>query len=117
MDLSRALLADCLGANLCLTGVSQLSRLPKGTLLKFPSGAELMVEEYNPPCAYMGEKIASSYTTNSGSPISPTAFSKAAKLSRGIVGVVEAAGVINAGDEVSVEIYATPSWLIRSETA
>ena len=78
--------------------------------------AELMVEEYNPPCGYMGEKVASSYTTNSGVAISPTAFPKAAKLSRGIVGVVEVAGVINAGDAVSVEIYATPSWLIRSET-
>lgn len=116
MDLSEALSATCLGANLCLSGVTQLSRLPKGTLLKFPSGAELMVEEYNPPCGYMGEKIAASYSTNSGAAISPTAFSKAAKLSRGIVGVVEAVGVINAGDEVSIEIYETPSWLVRAET-
>ena len=116
MGLSETISAACLGANLCLSGIPQLSRLPKGTVLKFPSGAELMVEEYNPPCGYMGEKVASLYTTNSGAAISPTAFSKAAKLSRGIVGVVEVAGVINAGDEVSVEIYATPSWLIRSET-
>jgi MOSC domain-containing protein YiiM len=116
MDLSEVLSAACLGANLCLSGISQLSRLPKGTLLKFPSGAELMVEEYNPPCGYMGEKVASSYSTDTGVAISRTAFSKAAKLSRGIVGVVEAAGVINAGDEVSIEIYETPSWLIRSET-
>lgn len=115
MDLSEALTATCLGANLCFSGISQLSRLPKGTLLKFPSGAELMVEEYNPPCAYMGEKIASLYSTNSGEAISPTAFSKAGKLTRGIVGVVESVGVINAGDEVTVELYETPSWLIRSD--
>lgn len=113
MDLSEELTATCVGANLCLSGISQLSRLPKGTLLKFPSGAELMVEEYNPPCGYMGEKIASVYSTNSGDAISNTAFSKVAKLTRGIVGVVEVAGVINAGDEVTVEIYETPSWLIR----
>jgi hypothetical protein len=74
-----------------------------------------MVEEYNPPCAYMGEKVAALYSTKSGEPLSNTAFSKAAKLTRGIVGVVEAAGVINSGDEVTVEIYATPSWLIRSD--
>ena len=43
MDLSEALTATRLGANLCFSGISQLSRLPKGTLLKFPSGAELMV--------------------------------------------------------------------------
>lgn len=116
LDLSEELTATCLGANLCFSGISELSRLPKGTFLKFPSGAELMVEEYNPPCSYMGEKIASLYSTKSGEPLSNTAFSKAAKLKRGIVGVVEVAGVINSGDEVTVEVYETPSWLIRSDS-
>ena len=49
MDLKEPLLAATLGANLCLEGIPNLSRLPKGTILKFPSGAELMVEEYNHP--------------------------------------------------------------------
>jgi len=114
MDLSESLSAASLGANLCLTGVQELSRLPKGTLLKFPSGAELMVEEYNPPCHDMGKKLASECTTRSGEPLSSTAFSKAAKLTRGIVGVVEVAGPISAGDEVTVETYETPTWLLRS---
>lgn len=113
MGLTEELTASCVGANICLSGISELSRLPKGTLLKFPSGAELMVEEYNPPCGYMGEKIASLFSTTSGEPLSNTAFSKAAKLKRGIVGVVEVAGIINAGDDVEVEIYETPSWLLR----
>ena len=43
MDLSEPLTAAHLGANLCLSGVQELSRLPKGSLLKFPSGVELMV--------------------------------------------------------------------------
>ena len=103
-----------LGANLCLSGVSQLSRLPKGTVLKFPSGTELIVEEYNPPCHDMGKKLAGIHTTRSGEPLSSTAFSKAAKLNRGLVGVVEVTGLINAGDEVQIELYETPSWLIRS---
>ncbi len=114
MDLSEPPTATCLGANLCISGVAELSRLPKGTVLKFPSGAELIVEEYNPPCRYMGEKVASLYTTNSGEPLSSTAFSKASKLTRGVVGAVEVAGTISAGDEVTVEIYETPSWLERS---
>jgi MOSC domain-containing protein YiiM len=114
MDLSESLSAASLGANLCLTGVQELSRLPKGTLLKFPSGAELMVEEYNPPCHDMGKKLASECTTRSGEPLSSTAFSKAAKLTRGIVGVVEVAGTIIAGDEVTIETYETPTWLLRS---
>ena len=114
MNLTEPLTAACLGTNLCLTGLRELSRLPKGTLLKFPSGAELLVEEFNPPCHDMGKKLASTYTTCSGDALSSTAFSKAAKHNRGVVGVVEVAGTISAGDEVSVEIYATPSWLVRS---
>jgi len=114
MDLSEPLMAACLGANLCLSGLKELSRLPKGTLLKFPSGAELMVEEYNPPCHDMGKRLASKYTTRSGEPLLSTAFSKAAKLTRGVVGVVEVAGTISAGDEVTVELYETPAWLVRS---
>lgn len=113
MDLTEPPSATHLGANLCLRGVRDLSRLPKGTLLKFPSGTELVVEEYNPPCRDMGEKLASIYETRSGRPLAPTAFSKAAKLTRGVVGVVEVPGTISAGDEVIVEINETPSWLAR----
>jgi hypothetical protein len=63
----------------------------------------------------MGKKLAAIHTTRSGEPLSSTAFSKASKLSRGLVGVVEVSGVINAGDEVQIELYETPSWLIRSD--
>lgn len=114
MDLTEPPTAACLGANLCLSGVKELSRLPKGTFLKFPSGAVLQVEDYNPPCHYMSKKVASLYTTHSGEPLSSTAFSKASKLIRGVVGVVEVAGTISAGDEVTVELYETPAWLVRS---
>lgn len=114
MDLKAPLSAASLGANLCFEGLPELSRLPKGTLLKFPSGAELIVEEYNPPCHEMGEKLAGLHETNSGKPLSTTAFSKAAKLLRGVVGVIEVAGTIKAGDDVTVILYVTPKWLIRS---
>ena len=114
MDLVEPLTAAELGANLCIQGVDQLSRLPKGTLFKFPSGAELMVEEFNPPCHGMGKRLAETHTTRSGKPLESTAFSKAAKLTRGIVGVVEAVGSISAGEVVTIEIYKTPTWLERS---
>ncbi len=116
MDLQEPLTATSLGANLCLTGLPQLSRLPKGSFLKFPSGAALMVEDYNPPCHEMGKKLASMHTTRSGKELSSTAFSKAAKLTRGLVGVVEVAGTISAGDEVTVELYESPAWLSRTST-
>lgn len=114
MDLTEAPTPTELGANLCLRGIRDLSRLPKGTVLKFPSGAELIVEEYNPPCHDMGKKLARLHTTRSGESLSSTAFSKAAKLTRGIVGVVEVPGKISAGDEVQVDLYESPSWLLRS---
>jgi len=114
MDLNEPLTATSLGANLCLAGVEELSRLPKGTLLKFPSGAELMVEEFNPPCHDMGKKLAAIHKTRSGQELPSTAFSKAAKLTRGVVGVVEVAGTISAGDEVTIEVFETPAWLVRT---
>ena len=114
MDLKEGITAASVGANLCIEGIPELSRLPKGTLLQFPSGTELMVEEFNPPCSDMGKIQASVHQTQSGEPVSDTAFSRAAKLSRGVVGVVEAAGTISAGDEVTFVLYETPSWLARS---
>ncbi len=113
MDLVKPLTPTELGANLCISGIAQLSRLPKGTVLKFPSGAELVVVEYNPPCLDMGTKLSQTHSTTSGAPLEPTMFSKAAKLTRGVVGVVDVAGTINAGDRVDVTVYETPSWLVR----
>ena len=115
MDLVEPVSASTLGANLCLSGVAELSRLPKGTTLTFESGVVLTVVEYNPPCLDMGEKLASSHTSRSGKLIEPTAFSKAAKLTRGVVGVVDVPGTISAGEDVEIEIYETPAWLVRSQ--
>lgn len=114
MDLTEPLTAADLGANLCLEGLPNLSLLPKGSLLKFSSGVELLVEEMNTPCHFMGKHLADTRTTKSGKALTTTAFSKAAKLSRGTIGVVEVAGEVRAGDEVTVVIYETPSWMATS---
>ena len=82
MNLDEPLSAASLGANLCIEGIPGLSRLPRGSLLKLPSGVELMVEEYNPPCSDMGAKIASMHTCNGGETVADTAFSQAAKFLR-----------------------------------
>lgn len=115
MDLSTPLQASTLGANLCISGVPEFSRLYKGSILKFPSGAELVVEEYNPACRDMGEFISGTYTTNDGAAPTPTSFLTAAKLTRGIVGVVEVAGTVSVGDEVEITLYHPPKILLRSE--
>ena len=110
MDLQESLSAADLGANLCLSGIPKLSHLPKGSIIRFPSGAELIVEEYNPPCLDMGKYIAANYNTNSGDKLADVSFSAAAKYSRGLVGVVEVPGVIAVGDDVIVIPYKAPAW-------
>ncbi len=114
MDLAEPLTAATIGANLCVEGIPELSRLPRGTTFRFPSNAELQVENFNPPCLDMGVKLAQTMTTRSGKPLQGTAFAKASKLSRGLVGVVEVAGEIRKGDEIEVVIYEHPPWLART---
>ena len=110
MQLEATLDPADVGANLCIDGLP-VSGLPKGSLLEFPSGAVLVVEEYNPPCRDMGESLAGKYAMSSGERPAFSAFSKAARLSRGVVGVVDVPGVIRSGDEVTVTIYEHPPWL------
>lgn len=107
MDLTEPLTATTLGANICFSGIPKLSDLPQGTTITFPSGAELMVEEFNPPCLEMGEKIASQHATKSGKALRDTDFSKAAQYTRGVVGVIEVAGALKMDDEVIVKIMTT----------
>jgi MOSC domain-containing protein YiiM len=111
MNLAEPLLASTLGANLCLEGGPTLSQLPRGTLLSFSSGVVLMVEEYNPPCSDMGEKLAQLHRSRSGEPLAKSAFSSAAKFNRGLVGIVEVAGTIRVGDEVTITPEKLPKWL------
>lgn len=103
MDLREPLAASTLGANLCIEGIPALSQLRRGTRLYFPSGAVLRVEECNPPCVEMGQEIARAYTTNSGDPVAASLFPKHALNLRGVVGVVDVAGPIHAGNRVVVE--------------
>jgi hypothetical protein len=105
MDLKEQLTAATLGANICLEDIPDFSRLPKGTRLIFPSGAVLLAEECNPPCADMGAQIAAKHTTNSGKPVAGRMFPRYALDLRGVVGVVDVPGIINAGDRVIVQVY------------
>jgi len=108
LDLTTPLSPETLGANLCIEGVPEFSLLPKGTMLVFPSGASLLVEEYNPPCSDMGEKIASKYDTHSGQSLTDKTWLRPAAGRRGVVGVIEVPGEIRLGDEVEVRVYEKP---------
>ena len=108
LDLAEPLAASTLGANLCFAGIPDFSLLPRGTRLKFPSGAALVVEEYNPPCLYMSAEVALKHATRSGTSLTKGQWQKPASGRRGVVGVVDVPGVIRAGDEVVVDVFETP---------
>ena len=105
MELAEDLTARILGANLCFNDIPELSQLPKGSKLTFPSGATLIVEEYNPPCHDMSEEISKTRKTKSGDYPGKLDFLKAAKKLRGLVGIVDVAGEINEGDIVKVQVF------------
>jgi len=109
MDLNEPLTAATLGANICVEGIPDFSRLPKSARLIFPSGAVLAVEECNPPCSDMGEQIAAKYTTQSGERAAGHLFASRAFGLRGVVGVVDVPGVIRAGDKVVVQLVDAPA--------
>ena len=111
MGLAEPLTAADITMNIVLEGFPSLSRLPKGSMLRFPSGLELLVEEFCDPCLSKGTQLADRYTQADGTGLQPTAFSKAAKLSRGVLGIVDVAGDAHVGDEVEIVIYEHPSWL------
>ncbi|MEM1156413.1 MAG: MOSC domain-containing protein [Pseudomonadota bacterium] len=102
LGLPKTISAQDLGANLCIAGIDSFSALKKGTRLMFSSGAVLAIEEYNPPCKDMGEKIAGLYASVD-SILQSRDFVKAAARSRGVVGVVEVPGMIAEGDDVTLE--------------
>jgi hypothetical protein len=108
LELTEPLSPETLGANLCIEGIPEFSLLPKGSLLIFPSGAVLQVEEYNPPCIDMGAQIASKYSTRSGEPLTDKMWLRPAAGRRGLVGVIDYRGEIRVGDEVEIRVYEEP---------
>jgi len=109
LALTKPLSPDTVGANLCVEGISEFSLLPKGSKLVFPSGAVLLVEEYNPPCVEMGAQIVAKHSTHSGKSLTPAAWVQLAAGRRGVIGVVDVPGTIKPGDEVEVRVYQQPA--------
>ena len=108
LDLTEPLSPTAVGANLCIEGIADFSLLPKGTKLLFPSGAVLLVEEYNPPCSHMGAQIAAKYSTRSGEPLNEQTWLRPSSGRRGVIGVIDVPGQIRAGDEVEVRVFEAP---------
>ena len=110
MNLRVPLNAGDIGANFCVSGANNFSKLPKGTIFKFDSGVELIVEEYNPPCLGMSKNLAQKILDKNGNVLDETLFLQVAKYLRGLVGVVEVPGMIHKNDEFLIIPYASPRW-------
>ena len=110
MNLRVPLNAGDIGANFCVSGANNFSKLPKGTIFKFDSGVELIVEEYNPPCLGMSKNLAQKILDKNGNVLDETLFLQVAKYLRGLVGVVEVPGMIHKNDEFLIIPYTSPRW-------
>ena len=110
MNLRVPLNAGDIGANFCVSGANNFSKIPKGTIFKFDSGVELIVEEYNPPCLGMSKNLAQKILDKNGNVLDETLFLQVAKYLRGLVGVVEVPGMIHKNDKFLIIPYTSPRW-------
>ena len=90
---------EWIGANLVLSGVPGLSKLPALTRLLFPGEAVLVIEGENNPCIHAGNEVQKA---NRGVSDLTTRFVEKALHRRGVVGWVERPGLIRVDDKVRV---------------
>jgi len=90
---------EWLGANLLLSGISNLTSLAPNMRLLFPSGAGLICESENYPCIHAGEEIQKHHDNKKGI---GAKFVKYATKKRGVVCSVERPGWIREGDIVQL---------------
>ncbi len=95
---------EWLGANLLLGGIPHFTLLPPSSRLLFSSGACLVVDMENQPCAYPAKEIQKVY------PGKGRLFIKNARQRRGITAWVEKEGMIADGDSIRVFVPKQPAW-------
>ena len=93
--------AEWLGANLLIEGIPEMSKIPRGSRLFFPSGAVLQSSGDNGPCKHAASAVIQRLP---GQRVTETEFIRAALERRGIVGFTVREGDLSAGDEIRVEI-------------
>lgn len=97
---------EWLGANVCLSGVPNLTRIPPASRLLFSSGASLVVDVENEPCKYPAEIIEKQH------PGCGNLFVKSAVGIRGVTAWVEREGMITHSDSVEVHVPKQQTWRV-----
>ena len=89
---------EWLGANLCLSGIPELTRLPPSSRLIFSGGVSLVVDAENEPCKYPADVI------DRFNPGKGKYFVKHAMGKRGVTAWVEREGLLSVDHTVAVHI-------------
>ena len=93
------IMPEWIGANILVSGIPNLSKLPNGTKVEFANRTVLIVEEANTACSSAGRAIQTHYPSREDI---GSRFPKFALGRRGILAWVEHGGDIRSGDSVSV---------------
>lgn len=94
---------EWIGANMVLSGLTDLSQLPPRTLLFFEGGVTLKVDGDNAPCRHAGRAIAER-CSGPGRDGVELGFARRAQGRRGLVAWVEKPGRIETGETVKVVV-------------
>lgn len=87
------------GANMMLSGVPELTKLPSGSRLYFENGVGIVIEGENMPCTTAGGSLQAQFPDR---PDITTTFPKKAIGKRGLVAWVERPGTIRKGESVLI---------------
>jgi len=100
-----AIKPEWLGANICVSGIPDLTCIPPSARLLFSGGVSLVVDAENEPCQYPAQ-IIDSYHPGSGK-----LFVKNALGCRGITAWVEREGILQCTETVDVHIPRVRQWI------
>lgn len=90
---------EWLGANILVSGIPNLTRLPPGTRLVFSGGVVLYITHFNNPCSLPGKIIQANYPDHTDLVAD---FVRNAQHRRGLVAMVEQPGTISIGEDIQV---------------
>lgn len=97
-DMGVEVFPDDLEANVTLSGIPNLTKLPPGTFMKFPRNTILFITAENLPCVIPGQHVMQRGVDKKAA----LQFAKCAMGKRGLTAMTFASGFIKVGDEVEI---------------
>lgn len=98
LDMGVKVTPEDLEANITLSGVKTLTKLPPGTFMKFPRNAILFITSENLPCVIPSQNMVKRGIEK----LEAIKFAKIAFGKRGLTAMPFSSGFIKVGDEVEI---------------